>query len=297
MPGTTPKKIAEEEPRPLVRDSRRLRSKVNWIFAVAIVGLCAACTAIARAPHGDTGCLRAWQLVATHPHDPSHFTQGLLLTDGRLFESTGLYGVSAVQEVELRTGRRLRRQPLPRSDFGEGLARVGDRLVQLTWREGRAWIFDLSLRPLGTLPLQGEGWGLTTARIGQQTWLLQSDGSDRLHWLDPQTLQRVRSVAVRDGRRPVRLINELEFVEGEVLANLWHRDEVVAIDPTSGAVRGRYDFGVLRQQLAWPNGEPPETDMNGVAYDDRSGHVLLTGKRWPWLFEVRLQDCVAEPDR
>lgn len=234
-------------------------------------------------------------MVAQHPHDPSHFTQGLLVTDGRLYESTGLYGSSAVQEVDRASGTRLRRYRLPRSDFGEGLTRVGDRLLQLTWREQRAWVYDLDLNPLGTVKYAGEGWGLTTlppTADKPTPTLVMSDGSHRLQLLHHDSLQRLRQIEVRDGGRAVPRLNELEFVRGEILANVWHLDEVIAIDPESGAVRGRYDFAPLRRELRWPQGVPPETDLNGVAFDERSGRVLITGKRWPRLFEVELGGCV-----
>ena len=240
-------------------------------------------------------CTRDWALIAEHPHAISHFTQGLLITDGRLFESTGLYGHSALQEVDLRSGRSLNRHRLPSTEFAEGLTRVDDRLIQLTWREQRAWIYDLQLQRVGVLRYEGEGWGLTTLPAGgvnSEPRLAMSDGSHRLQFREPRGLELLRTVEVRDGGRAVRNLNELEYVAGEILANVWHRDVVVAIDPDSGTVRGRYDFSALRQRLRWPEaGAPRETDLNGIAYDERSGHALLTGKHWPQLFEVRLGGC------
>lgn len=283
------------------RDSRLLQPKVNrmnrarqgLLIGVICALISTACSSRQPPFEAARSCERTWQQIDDFPHDPSHFTQGLVMTEGRLYESTGLYGLSAIQEVSLDNGRRLRRRALPAKDFGEGLTRVGDRLIQLTWRRQHAWVYDLSLRVLGTLDYRGEGWGLTTLGDHEAHHLVMSNGSHRLQVLEAEGLKQVRSIEVRDGGRPVSRLNELEYVDGEVLANVWHSDTVVAIDPASGQVRGRYDFGALRRQLRWDTTPPPEADLNGIALDARSGHLLVTGKRWPRLFEIAPGPCRA----
>jgi glutamine cyclotransferase len=266
-------------------------ARQGLLIGVICALISAACSSRQLPLEATHSCQRTWHQVKDFPHDPNHFTQGLVMTEGRLYESTGLYGLSAIQEVSLDSGRRLRRRALPPTDFGEGLTRIGDRLIQLTWRRQRAWVYDLSLRMVGALDYHGEGWGLTTLGDQDAKHLVMSDGSHRLQVLEADGLKRVRSIEVRDRGRPVSRLNELEYVDGEVLANVWHSDTVVAIDPDSGQVRGRYDFSALRKQLRWDSGPPPEADLNGIALDARSGHLLVTGKRWPRLFEVAPGPC------
>ncbi len=237
-------------------------------------------------------CERPWQLLATHTHDPRHFTQGLVMFDGRMFESVGQYGRSGIHEVNLESGRVLRSRTLPANIFAEGLAKVGDRLIQLSWRENTAYFYDLSLEPKGALPYPGEGWGLTTIATPAGERLVLSDGSPWLRVLNPQTLAEERRVMVQVQGRPLKLINELESVNGEILANIWHSDEVAVIDPASGAVKAWFDFGPLREKLSWPPPlHPVETDLNGLAWDEARSRLLVTGKYWPQLFEVQIGAC------
>ncbi|TDU26595.1 glutamine cyclotransferase [Panacagrimonas perspica] len=283
-------------------DFRRLRIKVNqrhaMFRALQVAMLSVACTswtsAHAQNPAAPEPCERQWQLLATHTHDPQHFTQGLVIFEGRMFESVGQYGRSGVHEVNLADGRVLRSQALPANVFGEGLAKIGDRLVQLSWRENTAYFYDLSLQPKGTLPYPGEGWGLTTLATPAGERLILSDGSPWLRVLHPTTLAEERRVRVQVRGQPLKLLNELENVRGEVLANIWHSDEVAVIDPSSGAVTGWFDFHALRQRLTWPPPlHPTETDLNGLAWDERRSRLLVTGKYWPQLFEVQIGGCVA----
>jgi glutamine cyclotransferase len=277
-----------------------LRIKVNQrhagIRSVRIAFLAIACAfathARAQALESPAPCERQWQLLATHPHDPQHFTQGLLTFDGRMFESVGQYGRSGVHEVELGGGKVLHSRALPGNVFGEGLAKIGDRLVQLSWKENTAYFYDLSLEPKGALPYPGEGWGLTTIATPAGERLLLSDGTPWLRVLDPKTLAEERRVMVQVQGRPLQLLNELENVNGEILANIWHSDEVAVIDASSGAVTGWFDFGPLRSRLAWPPPmHPTETDLNGLAWDAGDSRLLVTGKYWPQLFEVAIGGC------
>lgn len=295
-----------------VPDFRRLQKNVNLISAVAMRICIATCCSffVACSGHARTdsdahavrapaaaACTRSHTIIARHPHDPTHFTQGLLIADGRLFESTGLYGRSAIFEKELRSGRVLRSRTLPDAAFGEGLALVGRWLVQLTWREGAALVYDLQLGTPRVLAFDGEGWGLTQASTADGPRLLATDGSHWLRVLDQETLREIGRIAVRDSGQRVPLLNELEAVGTEVLANIWHSTRVVAIDPLSGAVRGAYDFADLLNHFDPPPGwNGAEDVLNGMAFDPASGHLFVTGKRWPALFELRLGDCAVPSD-
>ena len=255
---------------------------MSTLAALAMAALAVAASACRDPGAGPATAAPVWgvEVLAVHPHDPSAFTQGLVFHDGRLFESTGLYGESELREVEIETGRVLRRVPLPGDLFGEGLARIGDRLIQLTWLEERALVWDLaSLRRTGEHRYAGEAWGL--AFDGER--LIQSDGSDRLLWRDPETFAAVGSLAVRDGGRPVAALNELEWADGRIYANLWMTDEIAVIDPATGRLLARIDASSLL-----PPEERARADvLNGIAHDPQRELFYLTGKLWPKLFAVR----------
>ena len=223
-----------------------------------------------------------WEVVRSYPHDPDAFVQGLVWHDGGFFESTGLLGRSTLRRVEWPSGRVLRKVALPTDVFGEGLARVGDRLVQLTWRSGRGFVYDLAtFRLLREFRYEGEGWGLT--HDGRS--LILSDGSDVLTYLDPQRFVSTRRLAVTWNGRPVHRLNELEFINGEVWANVWQTDFIVRIEPTSGRVSSFLDMsGLLPADLRLQDGAV----LNGIAYDPATRRVFVTGKLWPLLFEIRI---------
>jgi glutamine cyclotransferase len=226
----------------------------------------------------------SWRIVARHPHDPAAFTQGLLWHDGKLYESTGLYGASSLRRVDLASGRVEVTRPLPGRLFGEGLARVGDRLVQLTWREEVALLWDVhDLEARGERPYRGEGWGLTF----DGTSLVQSDGTARLTFRDPNTLAPRGVVTVTDRGAPLALLNELEWVDGALWANLWQSDELVRVDPASGRVVARLDLAALRLEAAAQASAPIDV-LNGIAWRPERATLLVTGKLWPVLFELAL---------
>lgn len=263
------------------------RALLVLICVVALPAQAQAGTGAAPLP-----CERQWQLVATHAHDPLHFTQGLVTFDGRLFESVGQYGRSGVHEIDPASGRARRSRQLPETVFGEGLARVGDRLVQLSWRENIAYFYDLSLGLQETRTYPGEGWGLTTLPTPGGERLLLSDGTPWLRVLHPRTLAEQRRVMVTLREQPLRWINELEMVGDELFANVWHSDQVAVINPDSGAVKAWFDFAPLRARLVWPPSfRPSETDLNGLAWDADKARLLVTGKHWPQLFEVQIGGC------
>lgn len=247
-------------------------------LAGAALLACGAATPGGAAPPPVRGELR---IVATHPHDPGAFTQGLLWHAGRLYESLGGYGKSRLREVDPETGRVLREAALPGRQFGEGLALVGDRLIQLTWREGAARVWSLEdFRPLDVLSYPGEGWGLTFD--GEA--LVQSDGSATLAFRDPRDLSLLRTLDVRRAGRPEAYLNELEWADGALYANVWQSEEIVRIDPQTGDIRAVFDAGFLL-----PAATRQTTDvLNGIAWNPVTRRFYVTGKLWPSLFEVEL---------
>ena len=224
----------------------------------------------------------SYRVIASYPHDPAVFTQGLLFADGKLYESTGGYGESSLRTLDLASGRVLRERRLPDDRFGEGLALTGERLHQLTWKAGIGLIHEArSLAPIGEFHYAGEGWGLAANAEG----LVMSDGSAELRFLDPAALTEVRRLPVRDGTEPVTGLNELEYVEGDLYANVWPTDRIAIINPASGQVRGWLDLtGLL--PLVFRN---PRTDvLNGIAYDAAEKRLFVTGKHWPRLFQIEV---------
>lgn len=227
-----------------------------------------------------------YEIVGTHPHDTSAFTEGFTFGgDGRLFESLGLEGNSSVREVDPETGTVIRESRLDPAQFGEGLTVGPDGLVQLTWKDGIAhrWALD-DLAAEGTFDYDGEGWGLTFD--GDQ--FIQSDGSPTLTRRDADTFEATGTVEVTRGGSPVDEINELEWVDGVVWANVWHSDEIMRIDPATGHVTGVIDASALWQDPA----RSTEMTLNGIAHrpGDPADRLWLTGKNWPEMFEVEVSE-------
>lgn len=223
-----------------------------------------------------------YEIVNTYPHDPAAFSQGLAFRDGFLYEGTGRYGQSSLRQVELKTGRVLKFTSLGARFFGEGIAFSGDDIVQLTWRSGIGVVYDgQSFGRRGVFRYSGEGWGITT--VGER--LVMSDGSANLRFLDPKTFRVVKTVTVRSQGKPVDQLNELEYVEGEIYANLWGSDRIARISPETGQVLGWIDLAGLL-----PRRERVSRDavLNGIAYDSEGKRLFVTGKLWPKLFEIRL---------
>jgi glutamine cyclotransferase len=223
-------------------------------------------------------------VVATHPHDPRAFTQGLQYHAGYLYESTGLHGLSSLRQVEIESGRVLRRVNVPDEYFGEGIALDDTFIYMLTWRSGVGFVFDReTFRRVGQFAYEGEGWGL--AFDGRH--LIMSDGTAELRFLDTTHFDVVRRVMVREGETPVPFLNELVWVDGELWANVFQTDRLVRIQPDSGQVIGWIDFnGLLTPALR--AGRRVDV-FNGVAYDAETGRIWVTGKLWPVLFEVKVR--------
>jgi glutaminyl-peptide cyclotransferase len=207
---------------------------------------------------------------------------------GRLLESTGQYGRSTLREVVLETGAVVRRVNVPESYFAEGLALIQDRLYQLTWQQGMGFIYDLgSFEQKATFPYDGEGWGLATDGAA----LILSDGSNVLRFIDAGSFRVQRTLDVMDGDEPVHQLNELEWVRGEIWANVWHQQKIARIDPATGKVKAWLD---LSQIAAQSGATDPEAVPNGIAFDEASGRLFVTGKLWPVLYEIRVQGVNAE---
>jgi glutamine cyclotransferase len=225
--------------------------------------------------------LYTYEVVATYPHDPQAFTQGLVLDEGVLYEGTGIRGRSELRRVELETGTVLQSTALDDALFGEGITVVEDRIVQLTWTSGSGFVYDReSFARTRTFRYPGEGWGLTH----DGTQLIMSDGTSSLFLLDLDTFERRESVAVTDDGEPVNDLNELEYIQGKVFANVWQTDRIAVIELLTGEVEAWIDLSGLLP----PEDRAGANVLNGIAWDPSTGHLLVTGKLWPTLFEIRL---------
>jgi len=224
-----------------------------------------------------------YQVVNIWPHDPGAFTQGLAFLDGKLIESTGQEGRSSLRSVELETGKVLKKVEVPLPFFAEGLALLNNKIYQLTWQHQLGFIYDAqTLQKTGEFTYSGEGWGLTTD--GRS--LVLSDGSNRLRFIDPDSFRVIKTIAVLDGKTPINELNELEYVNGEIYANVWHDDRIAVIDPQTGLVTAWID---LRGLLQPGDVQDREAVLNGIAYDQKSNRLFVTGKLWPRLFEIRVK--------
>jgi len=221
-------------------------------------------------------------VVHVYPHDPEAFTQGLVYLDGLLYEGTGLNGQSTLRRVDLETGEVLDSRSLPDQFFGEGIAIIDDRIFQLTWLSNVGFIYDLmSFEQIDSFGYPTQGWGLTY----DGTHLIMSDGTPTLHFMDPETLEDVRTLQVLDQGTPVHRLNELEYIDGVVYANVWKTDRIARIDPESGEVIDWIDLSGL---LAHGDAADRVDVLNGIAYDAVLDRLFVTGKLWPNLFEIEV---------
>jgi glutaminyl-peptide cyclotransferase len=228
-----------------------------------------------------------YRVVKVYPHDRGAFTQGLFFLDGHLWEGTGLNGQSTIRKVRLDSGEVVKQHTIPEAYFGEGIAPWKDRLVQLTWKSGTGFVYHReSLQMTRSFTYSGEGWGLTTDGLN----LIMSDGSASLRFLDPETFAETRRVVVTDAGTPVRFLNELEFIKGEIWANVWQTDRIARIRPGDGHVTAWIDLTGL---LSAGDRAIPVDVLNGIAHDPSTGRLLVTGKNWPKLFELE----IVEPAR
>ncbi len=230
------------------------------------------------------------RVIRTYPHDSRAFTQGLLMFDGKVYESTGLHGRSSVRRVDLSSGIVEAQTALPPELFGEGLARVGQRLIQLTWENGKALVWDAgTLSKVGEFSYEGEGWGLCFD--GKR--LVMSDGSDRLTFRNPATFERIGELRVRRDGRPVAKLNELECVGGLVYANVWQDNHIARIDAATGVVTGWIDAAGLLDRAFVESADV----LNGIAVMEGTGNLLVTGKLWPNMYEVEIVSSAKDETR
>ena len=230
----------------------------------------------------------SYRIVHTYPHDPRAYTQGLIYIDGHLYESTGLNGRSSLRMEDLATGRALQSAAVPQQYFAEGLAAWGSTLVQLTWQSHVAFVYDrFSFRLLRTLRYDCDGWGLTADSKN----LILSDGTAEIRFFDPATFSEVRHIYVSDHGKPIDQLNELEYIQGQIYANVWHTDRIVRISPETGRVLGWINLaGLLRP------GEVTDQEavLNGIAYDAAHDRLFVTGKLWPRIFEIKVVPAPAK---
>jgi glutamine cyclotransferase len=282
IPATSPPAVAASQPATAAASATATGS-------VATTGPATEPSAAGTPTGTDTGSgavpIYGYEVVNTFPHDPDAFTQGLVYVDGVLYEGTGLNGRSSLRRVDLATGEVLQQVDLPEEQFGEGIAVLGERIWQLTWQSRIGWVYDrATFKSVGTVEYVTEGWGLTTD--GER--LIMSDGSSTLYFRDPETFGEIGRVEVRDGDSPVTRLNELEYVDGEVWANVWQTDRIARIDPASGRVTGWVDLTGL---LSPEDRAGHQVDvLNGIAWDADTGRLFVTGKLWPVLYEIRIRE-------
>ncbi len=225
----------------------------------------------------------SYEVVNSWPHDTKAFTQGLVFYQGALYESAGRYGSSTLRKAELRTGKVTQKVDVDGRYFAEGMTIFQGKIYQLTWTAHKGFIYDLkSFQPEGEFAYEGEGWGLTN----DGHVLIMSDGTNQIRFIDPQTFKTVRAISVYDQGEPLMELNELEYIKGEIYANVWKTDRIVRIDPQNGRILGWIDLtGLLTQEERLDE----ENVLNGIAYDEKDDRLFVTGKRWPKLFEIRLK--------
>lgn len=227
--------------------------------------------------------ISSYEIINTWPHDPAAYTQGLEFYQGALYESTGLNGSSSLRKVDLETGKVLQQRNLPSEYFGEGITVLHGKIYQLTWKNEKGFIYEVNtFQPVGKFSYTGEGWGLTH----NPQSLIMSDGTNEIRFLDPQTFKTTRTISVFSDQRPLMNLNELEYIHGEIFANVYETNYLVRIDPASGKVLGWIDLTGLLS----PEDRRRQVDvLNGIAYDEKNDRLVVTGKWWPKLFQIRLK--------
>lgn len=254
---------------------------VRWGHVVLFLVISIGGTYLAIAMRPTSIPRYTFEVINKYPHDKKAFTQGLVYENGVLWESTGRYGESTIRKVDRKSGKVLKKTDLSSEYFGEGCTRWQDSLIQLTWKEEKIFVYDLELNKIAEHDFDGHGWGIT--HDGKS--LIVSDGTSTLRFLDPQTFKETRSVIVRDDRRRISNLNELEYVGGKVLANSWQSDFIYEINPANGHVESVIDLSGL-----WPSRErPADGVLNGIAFDPKAGRLLVTGKLCPWIYEIQLK--------
>jgi len=244
----------------------------TFTFAVALFCSCLA----SAAP------VSGYKVVATYPHSTANYTEGFFYLDGLFYEGTGLERHSTVQAIEPATGKAVQQLELPPQYFGEGIVDWGPNLYEWTWKSHVCFVYDrFSLRPVKQFTYTGEGWGMT--RTAKQ--IITSDGTATLRFRDPGTFAEVRSILVKDGSQVIDQLNELEYIKGEIYANVWHQDRIARISPRDGRVMGWINLSGILPEDQKVNAE---SVLNGIAYDAQHDRLFVTGKQWPTIFEIKL---------
>jgi glutaminyl-peptide cyclotransferase len=265
-----------------------LKARLVLVLALSLAGL--QCNAGANSgattnnntPPNAPVAKHGYQIVNIYPHDSGAFTQGLIFVDGKMYEGTGQEGRSSLREVDFQSGRVLKKVDVPEPFFAEGITLLNGKIYQLTWQHQIGFIYNAqTLEKTGQFQYTGEGWGITNDGHS----LIMSDGSNRLRFLDPDSFRVTKTIAVTDGRTAVNELNELEYVNGEIYANIWHDQRIVTIDPQNGRVTGWIDLTGLLQPGAVHD---EEAVLNGIAFDQAGNRLFVTGKLWPQLFEIKL---------
>ncbi len=270
-----------------MKNANPLSSAARAVLLLAALGLvgCGDKSPSAAAADPAAVPVYTYDIVHVWPHDPKAFTEGLSWLNGGLLESTGIEGASDLRKVDLATGLVRQRVKLPPQYFGEGSVVIGDKIYQVTWQTHKGFVYNLATLDLEReFSYEGEGWGLTTD--GQS--IIMSNGSNVIQFLDPATFQVTRTISVFSNGQPLRNLNELEYVKGELYANIWQTQSVARIDPATGRLLGLIDFSGLLSPADY-GGSPPPDVLNGIAYDAADDRLFITGKYWPKLFEVRLK--------
>lgn len=257
------------------QDFQYLNSRIDW-------NSCPQCAFAQSAPAVKKIPQYKVKIIRTFPHDPDAFTEGLVYSGGFLYESTGMNGKSSMRKVELDTGKVVKKFDLPTQYFGEGLTEWDGTFIQLTWRSGKGFVYNRETFSIEReFNFSGEGWGIT--HDGKS--LVMSNGSNRLTYLNPRTFEQERVLPVLSGDKPIRLLNELEYIKDEIYANIWQKDFVARISPKTGEVTGWIDMSDLRREL--PDGQRVDV-LNGIAYDPEGDRIFVTGKLWSKLFQIEI---------
>jgi len=266
--------------------------KTETLRLLAVFAFCAITLLSVNCQRADTAPINdmvtptpvyTYEIVHTYPHDPGAYTQGLIFDQGQLLESTGRNGKSSLRRVELETGRVLQQVIVAEEYFAEGISLLHEKIYQLTWQHQLCFVYDhQTFKKLGQLSYDGEGWGLTT----DQHALILSDGTSRLRFLSPDNFSVTRTLNVVDGKEPVTELNELEYVKDQIYANVWHQQRIAMIDPKSGKVTGWLNLDGL---LSPKEVADEEGVLNGIAYDEKTDRLFVTGKLWPKLFEIKVK--------
>jgi glutaminyl-peptide cyclotransferase len=273
----------------MFRYMTHLKRSYRLFFALWLATACSGDSSQAKEPQSTEPVayaepsLYSYEIVRKYPHDPNAFTQGLVYLEGVLYEGTGINGRSSLRKVELASGQVLQQRDIEQRFFGEGIAIFANRVLQITWQSKTAFAYDLdTFEPLAQFSYATEGWGLT--HDGER--LIMSDGTSTLYFRDPFSFEQTGQIAVRQGDKPVANLNELEYINGEVYANIWQTDHIARIDPESGQITAWIDLSGLLS--AEDRGGRRVDVLNGIAYDPSGERLFVTGKWWPTLYEIKL---------